>query len=187
MKILLSSSDSRYLPISNITFPRMEAWAARHGWKFLPVDWEFIKPPKIFWKVKSINYHLAHGAQVLWIDADIKILDLNDAMTPFFSGEGFTFSEDKYGICAGMFYSSGNQALNIVRAVSAIHDCKPPFRKFEQDAFKLLLPALKVEYRTIPESLVSNPETGSIGSFAHHHWANGAADKNEVAKILEPL
>lgn len=177
-KALASGVDLNYWDLSKITFPRMKEWARHEGFDFRELEIQDSQQHPSWQKILWVLWLLQEYDLVFWMDADVVIRDLEFCLSDLDSS-GLTFSMDLCGICCGAF-SSGREGIPVLEAVEAIRKLNPPFRKYEQDAMKLLMPWGLHDFQTIPQQVISNPQSGFTGVFAHHLWANGYRQKEDL-------
>ena len=184
MKYLITGYTPDYMPIAKVTLPTMEMFAKRHNLELIVNEWSEGSDSSL-----KIRY-AASMLPCIWMDIDVVILGSGNDLMASLIDDGFSFSQDAYGICAGCFSASGTVAYWILKALWCLGNTSRTPDKFEQDAFKVLIesfPKFNRFVKTIPERIISNPETGQIGTFAHHAWANGEKDKHKVADGLKGL
>lgn len=181
--IVATMYDDRYLPIARVTEGRMKEWSQNTGAYF----WADFDDPLSGWdKLKLVREALLFGARAIWLDCDILIRDVYFQGLPEIT-EDLAFSVDSNGICTGAFIAHGKFALGLITAAMELPLLDTFFKK-EQDAIKGLL-KLYPEFKPklIPTDLISNPETGPVGKFAHHIWAGDYEDKQKAADELAKL
>ena len=180
---VLTMYDDRYFPIMKVAYPAMEQWASHANFSLYPRYYSSISG----WdKLKFVREALLSGARAIWLDCDILICDVYFQDLPTVT-EDIAFSVDSNGMCTGAFIAHGKFALGLVTAAMAL-PLRNLFFKKEQDAIKGLLklyPELKQKH--IPTDVISNPETGPVGKFAHHIWAGDYEDKQKAADELAKL
>lgn len=110
---------------------------------------------------------------VIWCDSDISIINPKHDLSVHYPKNGFSFSSDNWGICAGFFISQGPWSIRFLETVRYLGPTSP-FRKHEQDTIKRLVESFgSVSNRVSAFPDVINPDTpfSSQLPFAYHAWA----------------
>lgn len=77
--IVTASEGDEFAAIRKITWPRLSAYAAKHGMDFFTDDLPpAVKRPPSWKKLIVIAHGLAHRETVVWVDADVYVLNFVD-------------------------------------------------------------------------------------------------------------
>lgn len=199
MKIkLLTYCDTAYKDIGDVSVPVMRSYCKLHGIDFELHEKITSQHSDVYWnKISMVKQALAQYDWVIWMDADILILDKDFDCKKYLSGlndKDLVISSDFRGICMGLFFirncpwsisllNTLEYLGNIKNEKIGLYDVR---NQREQDSLKVILDfydAVSSKTERIPESVVSNPKTTPVvpDAFAYHFWANGNPPKIAAA------
>jgi hypothetical protein len=203
---IITAHNKRNVKLTNLFFEQMKLYCEKNNYQFKIYEENFltsqVKPKFILDALQN-----AYADYIVWIDADIFILDLNFKLETLIDIKEMYFSYDHNGICAGFiiikkcdFCIKFFETINFLDETYNDSDLIPKRnyggflskngKHFDQNTIKVVLDFFKKfenKIGIISENIIQNSESLFYDKpFAFHFWCIWD-HANKVEKIIELL
>lgn len=192
MTKVLTLYNDRYRVIAEQTMPAMREFALANCFEFISVAMPSSLSRHPSWhKIPVILERASMEDVIIWLDADVLILDPQRDLSPYFPSDGICFSKDMHGFCAGAFICAGEWFREFFKAVWLLGDPIESTRLHEQDAIDRLFhtfPSIRPHVTSLPETIIQNPDSDYYPHpFAVHFWGNGWKSPARLAEVIAEI
>lgn len=203
---VITAHNNRNKKLTNLFFEQMQLYCNKNNYLFKIYEEKFltsqVKPKFIIDSLKNTSADF-----VVWMDADIFILDIDFKLESLINDKDIYFSYDHNGICAGfMIIRNSDFCLKFFETIQFLDETydnsdlvsenifggflSKNGKHFDQNTIKVVLNFFKKfenKISTISENIIQNPESVFYNKpFAFHFWC--IWDHSEkVTKIINIL
>ena len=187
IKIVMLYDEKRTL-LGDLSAPVAHAYALKHGYEFVCYRTLLDPDRNGSWnKILAVRSQLGTCDWVLWLDADVIMLrndlKLEEVIQTFSWDKPLMISQDKYGICFGVFcIKNCAWSLSFLDMLWLLGRVKPDplfdgHDSWEQTTLKCLIhysSDLRDQIAMLPEWLVANQNSYFWpDAWMNHYWASG--------------
>lgn len=178
--VLITYYTSSFQSLADITVPRMEAYADRHGMDLHVQNLEAGETINTRMWMK-IAFMLEHAPRpVIWMDTDCLIIDLD---YDFSTDRAVRTARDGHGLCACVLSIGNEDGWELIQIMNTLGDMANSV-KHEQQVLRHLIDHFpSVARKVVVDITVSDPEGMRGRAPVYHGWATAC----NYAQALEKM